>query len=39
VEDDFFMFGAYEVVDDVGARGVTTGVAEPLGTNEAFDNR
>lgn len=30
MQDDFFMFRPDEVIDDMGRRRVSTGIAEPL---------
>jgi hypothetical protein len=38
VENDLFVFSAHEMVHDVRRRGVTSGVTEPLGADEAFDD-
>lgn len=37
MQTDLFVFGADEVVDNVGARGGTARVAEPLVADETFD--
>lgn len=39
MQNDFFMFGANEVIHNVGCRGIAASVAKPLGTNETFDDR
>ncbi len=39
VKDDFLVFSADKMVNDVGRRCVTTRVAKPLGTDEALDDR
>jgi hypothetical protein len=38
VQDDFLMFGADEMIHNVGCGGVPASVTEPLGTNETFDD-
>jgi hypothetical protein len=39
VQDDLLMFGPNEMIDDMGSRSVSSGIAEPLGAYETFDNR
>ena len=36
MKDDFLVFGTNEVIDNMGGRGVSTRIAEPLGANEAL---
>jgi hypothetical protein len=39
MKNDFFMFGADEVVDNMRSGGISAGVAEPFLTDDAFYNR
>ena len=38
MEDNFLVLRAHEMVHNMRGRSVAPGVAEPLGTDEAFDN-
>lgn len=38
MQNDLFMLGADQVVDDMGSRCVSSRVAEPLATNGALDD-
>lgn len=39
MQDDFLVFCAHEVVDDMRCRSVAARIAEPLGADEAFHHR
>jgi hypothetical protein len=39
MQGNFFVFGAHQVIDDVGARCGPTAIAKPLGAGVAFDDR
>ena len=39
MQDNLLMLGADEMVDDVGSRCVSTGVAEPFRAYEALNDR
>ena len=38
MQNDFFVFRSYEMIDDVRGGCITSGVAEPLGTDETLDD-
>ena len=39
MENHFLVFGANEMIDYVGSRGIATGIAEPFGAYQALDYR
>lgn len=39
MQDNFLVLSTHQVIDDVRGRGIAARVAEPLGTDEAFDDR
>jgi len=39
VQNDFLVFSAHEMVDDVRSRSVSSRITEPLGTDKTFDDR
>jgi hypothetical protein len=38
MQDNFLVLRTHQVIDDVRGRGITAGVAKPLGTDEALYN-
>ena len=39
VQNDFLVFSAHEMVDDMRGRCIASGVAEPLGADQTLDER
>ena len=37
MQDDFLMFSADKMIDDMRGGGIATRIAEPLGANETLD--
>jgi len=38
VQNDLLVFSAHQMVDDMRSRSIASGIAEPLGADQAFDN-
>lgn len=39
VQNDFLVFSAHEMVDDMGGRCIASRIAEPLGADQTLDDR